>query len=47
MPAAQAFAPATNLNEEEPDDLPFNSKQNITNLKPKMIQTFGVFINLN
>jgi hypothetical protein len=23
MPAAQAFAPATNLNEEEPDDLPF------------------------
>jgi hypothetical protein len=24
--SAQAFAPATNLNEEEPDDLPFNSK---------------------
>ena len=23
MPAAQAFAPATNLNEDEPDDLPF------------------------
>ena len=23
MPPAQAFAPATNLNEEEPDDLPF------------------------
>ena len=23
MPAAQAFAPATNLNEEEADDLPF------------------------
>ncbi|WP_432222384.1 DUF3127 domain-containing protein [Flavobacterium sp. TMP13] len=23
MPAADAFAPATNLNEEEPDDLPF------------------------
>jgi hypothetical protein len=23
MPSAQAFAPATNLNEEEPDDLPF------------------------
>ncbi|PRZ24992.1 DUF3127 domain-containing protein [Flavobacterium granuli] len=23
MPAAQAFAPATSLNEEEPDDLPF------------------------
>jgi hypothetical protein len=23
MPAAQAFTPATNLNEEEPDDLPF------------------------
>ncbi|EIA09360.1 DUF3127 domain-containing protein [Flavobacterium frigoris] len=23
IPAAQAFAPATNLNEEEPDDLPF------------------------
>ena len=23
VPAAQAFAPATNLNEEEPDDLPF------------------------
>ncbi len=23
MPAAQTFAPATNLNEDEPDDLPF------------------------
>lgn len=23
MPAAEAFAPATNLNEEDPDDLPF------------------------
>lgn len=23
MPAAEAFAPATNLNEDEPDDLPF------------------------
>jgi hypothetical protein len=23
MPAAEAFAPATNLNEEEADDLPF------------------------
>lgn len=23
MPAAETFAPATNLNEEEPDDLPF------------------------
>jgi hypothetical protein len=23
MPAAEAFAPATNLNEEEHDDLPF------------------------
>ena len=23
MPPAQAFAPATNINEEEPDDLPF------------------------
>ena len=23
MPSAQAFAPATNLNEDEPDDLPF------------------------
>lgn len=23
MPAASAFAPATNLNEDEPDDLPF------------------------
>lgn len=23
MPAAQAFAPATDINEEEPDDLPF------------------------
>jgi hypothetical protein len=23
MPAAQAFPPATNINEEEPDDLPF------------------------
>jgi Domain of unknown function (DUF3127) len=23
MPVAEAFAPATNLNEEEPDDLPF------------------------
>ncbi|WP_369752627.1 DUF3127 domain-containing protein [Flavobacterium sp. WC2409] len=23
MPAAQAFAPATNINEDEPDDLPF------------------------
>jgi hypothetical protein len=23
MPSAQAFAPATNLNEEEPEDLPF------------------------
>ena len=23
MPAAQAFAPATSLNEDEPDDLPF------------------------
>lgn len=23
MPAAEAFQPATNLNEEEPDDLPF------------------------
>jgi hypothetical protein len=23
MPAAQAFAQATNLNEDEPDDLPF------------------------
>ena len=23
MPAAPAFAPATNLNEDEPDDLPF------------------------
>jgi hypothetical protein len=23
MPAAQQFAPATNLNEDEPDDLPF------------------------
>ena len=23
MPAAEAFAPAANLNEEEPDDLPF------------------------
>lgn len=23
MPAAQAFAPATNFNEDEPDDLPF------------------------
>jgi hypothetical protein len=34
MPAAaQAFAPATNLNEDEPDDLPFNSKQNINKFK--------------
>jgi hypothetical protein len=24
MPTAQTFAPATNLNEDEPDDLPFN-----------------------
>jgi hypothetical protein len=23
LPAAEAFAPATNLNEEEADDLPF------------------------
>jgi translation initiation factor IF-3 len=23
MPAAEAFAPATNINEDEPDDLPF------------------------
>jgi hypothetical protein len=23
MPTAQTFAPATNLNEDEPDDLPF------------------------